>query len=147
MNTEAMTKLADLVESLEPDAFHMGYYWADVSTNICGSAGCLAGWQAHSGPRARQVVMLEGMGVEPNYFQYAQKDLGLCKSEALALFVNPYWWGEAFHALGLRDKEWYLDNIAGREGVDRSSSFSIGQVTSKEAVIVLRALVDGTLTL
>jgi hypothetical protein len=143
-----MTKLADLVESLEPTAFDMGFYWGNVPSNICGTAGCLAGWQAHSGRSAEQVATLEGMGVEPNYFNYAMMDLGLHKFEAHELFVDPYWWGEAFYALGLRDEEWYRANIHGREGaMNLSSSFTIAQVTSKEAVIVLRAIVDGTISL
>ena len=147
MNTEAMTKLADVMETIEPEAFNMAYYWGDAPSNICGTAGCLAGWQTHTGPSAETVRRLEDRRITVDHFEIATRDLGLTRGEARELFTNPYWWGEAFLKLGLRDTTWYRKYIHEFSTSPLSEGFDLAKITSKEAVIVLRALVDGTLTL
>jgi hypothetical protein len=142
-----MTKLADVMETIEPEAFNMAYYWSATVPTICGTAGCLAGWQTHTGPSAEIVRRLEDRRITVDHFEIATRDLGLTRGEARELFTNSYWWAEAFLKLGLRDTEWYRKYIYNVGASPLSAGFDIAQITSKEAVIVLRALVDGTLSL
>lgn len=146
MNTEAMTRLADFIEDVEPEAFSMDYYWADSDVGtICGTAGCLAGWQAHIGRHAEAVIKLEHEGCLPNYFQLGKIDLGLNEFEANNLFTNPGWWAKTFVTLGLRDEDWY-DKSVPREGLGYTieRAFGLHDITNKEASLVLRGIVDGT---
>ena len=149
MNIDAMNKMADLLEVIEPEAFDMGFWWASVDSNICGTAGCIAGWAVHvdattkveaftwpTNDKEQRVQLLKKYGAPTHYseggFPYPSVAAALLEldwTEASRLFESDSWWHEKLLELGLIEEQ--------------DDDFDLHYITSKQAAIVVRALVDG----
>jgi hypothetical protein len=155
MNTDQLTKLADLIEVIEPDAFNLGTWWEHSDETICGTVGCLAGWSAmtndetkrdrwlweanSTGSATRHAISRKyrDRDMNLNYFPWleaGQHNLGLTAYEADTLFTSSEFWAQTLATLGLREH-------------NQDDYMALDSVTQKEAVIVLRALASGEIPL
>lgn len=140
MNTDAMLKLADLLETVEDTSFNMAEWWSPVPENICGAAACIAGWTVMSnehtakhfntfvGRMRKHGVHLDEVSLNYPFATKAMEVLSINCAESDLLFTDA--------------KQWHCWMVELESDDDIES---LGDITPKHAVMVLRGLATGLL--